>query len=401
LSSSYLFLVPLGISIRTSNSTVSPASLRHYRLVSRRALLNDPQARRRGGAQAQFRAAIVRARYGLAGSVGSAGIPAKEQDAREQGWLQEWAKTGAAARCRRGSARARLRNRRPVRRRGPHPTTASRANPTLRADPVVHAQATGRTDPTRPADPAAAAKATGRTDPTGWADPVTQAEATRGADPPLAPHPAAPAQPTTRTDPARVKATRRVDPTQAAGAQASRRADWSARAKAARRTDLPVGAVPVPLAQTDRDDLTQRTGPMAEAQATRRRSDSCRHRRARHHCRCCAASLQGRDPARADLFRQHHRARQLTGQRRLARTDCPFRLGCQGVRRALRSARSPPLRDLRCLPAGLRAGPVLGRCRRASRSGSPGSGETARSGRSRCLPPWSGCSPVPWSLGCC
>jgi hypothetical protein len=399
----------------------------------------------------------------LAGSVGSAGILAKEQDAREQGWPQEWAKTGAAARCRRGSARARLRNRRPVHRRGPHPTTASRADPTPRADPVVHAQATGRTDPTRPADPvagakakdltdptrpadpaagakakdltdptrradpaagakaagltdptrradpAAGAKAAGLTDPTGRSDPMTQAEATRGADPPLAPHaaphPADPAQPTTRTDLARVKATRRVDPTQAAGpavrAQASRRADSTARAKAARRTDLAVGADPVPLAQTSRDDLTQRTGPMAEAQATRRRSDSCRHRRARHHCRCCAASLQGRDPARADLFRQHHRARQLTGQPRPARTACPFRLGCQGVRRALRSARSRPLRDLRRLPAGLRAGPVLGRCLPASRSGSPESGETARSGRSRCLPPWSGCLPVPWSLGCC
>jgi hypothetical protein len=210
----------------------------------------------------------------------------------------------------------------------------------------------------------------------------------RGADPPLAPHPADPAEPTTRTNLARVKTTRRVDPTQAAGP--------AVRAQASRRA-----ADPVPLAQTGRDDLTQLTGPMAEAQATRRRSDSCRRRRASHHCRCCAASLRGRDPARAGLLRQHHRARQLTGQRRPARTDCPFRLGCQGVRRALRFARSHPLRDLRCLPAGLRAGPGLGRCRPASRSGLPGSGETARSGRSRCLPPWSGCLPVPWSLGCC
>ena len=363
--------------------------------------------------------------------------------AREQGWLQEWAKTGAAARCRHGSARARLRNRRLVHRRGPHPTTASRANPTPRADPVVHAQATGRTDPTRPADPAAGAKATGRTDPTHPAEPLTQAEATRGADPPLAPHPAAPAQPTTRTDLAQVKATRRVDPTQAAGPAV--RAQASRRAEATRRTELAQGADPVPLAQTGRDDLTQRTGPTAQAKATRRahlgaraqatgrgdptrladptglagrgprcsppapicspqptsrRSDSCRHRRARSHCRCCAASPQGRDPARAHLVRQHHRARQSTGQPRLARTACPFRLGCQGVRRALRSCSSRPLRDLRCLPAGLPPGPVRGRCRRASRSGSPGSGETARSGRSRCLPLRSGCLPVPWSLGC-
>ena len=269
--------------------------------------------------------------------------------AREQGWLQEWAKTGAAARCRHGSARARLRNRRLVHRRGPHPTTASRASPTPRADPVVHAQATGRTDPTRPGDP------------------------------PLAPHPAAPAQPTTRTDLAQVKATRRVDPTQAAGPAV--RAQASRRAEATRRTELAQGADPVPLAQTGRDDLTQRTGPTAQAKATRRaylearaqatgrgdptrladptglagrgprcsppapicspqptsrRSDSCRHRRARRHCRCCAASPQERDPARAHLVRQHHRARQSTGQRRLARTARPFRLGCRGVRRALR-----------------------------------------------------------------
>jgi hypothetical protein len=308
------------------------------------------------------------------------GIPPRSKTHREQGWLQEWAKTGAAARCRRGSARTRLRN---GRARGPHPNAASRATtpradlvaaraqPTRRADLVVSAKAIGRTNPNRPADQPPRER-------THRARPAAEVDPPQRADPP---HRGDPTHPTDQVPAAQAG---RPDSTQRTGlmVQAILSAGLAARAQATGRANP--GRRAEPTGQAARHPRCRSPAPLRSRPPTSRWSGSCRHRRARHHCRCCAASPRAGDPARAPLARQHHKSRQSTGERSLPPTVCLFRPGCRDGRRALPSGRSPPLRDLHPRPVVPPAGPVPGRCRRASRSGSPGSGETALSGRSRC-----------------